>query len=74
MSVDAIRVADGRRQRSNAAQVAVRRLDAALADQARLGDDYARMAGTSAEQSAYVRLHAASRRVSVCDLAVKRHG
>jgi hypothetical protein len=44
-----------------------------MADQARLGDDFARMAGTSAEQSAYARLRAASLHVSDCDLAVKRH-
>jgi hypothetical protein len=44
-----------------------------MSDQARLGDDYARMAGSSAEQSAFARLQAASLHVSECHRAVKRH-
>jgi hypothetical protein len=51
--------------------MAVSRLDAALADQARLGDAFARATGTSAEQSCHTRLAAASLQVSRCDRAVK---
>jgi hypothetical protein len=50
---------------------AVGRLEAALIDQARLGDAYARSVSTSAEQSCYLRLQAASLEVSRCDRAVK---
>lgn len=59
------------RRRSDAEVLAIERLAAALTDQARLGDEYERWAGTSAEQSAGVRLSAASLRVSRCDAAVK---
>jgi hypothetical protein len=61
------------RLKTNAARVAVERLNEALAEQARLGDGFARMAGTSAEQSAYARLQAASLHVAECDRAVKSH-
>jgi hypothetical protein len=58
---------EGRRN----ARAAVRRLEAALVEQARLGDAHARAVGTSAEQSTYARLQAASLEVSRCDLAAK---
>jgi hypothetical protein len=57
--------------RTNAERVAIRRLEAALVEQARLGDAFARLAGSQAEQAAYLRLQAASLRVSRCDLVVK---
>jgi hypothetical protein len=53
--------------RTPAERTAVRRLEAALLEQARVGDVYARSVGTSAEQSAYVRLRAASLKVSDCE-------
>jgi hypothetical protein len=59
------------RRRSNSERVAVRRLEVALVAQARLGDAYARAMGTSAEQSTYARLQAASLDVSRCDRAAK---
>ena len=59
------------RQRAYAMRLAVMRLDAALLEQARLGDAYARSVGTSAEQSSHMRLMAASLNVSSCDQAVK---
>ena len=46
--------------------VAVGRLEAALAEQARLQDAYQRACGTSGEQSSYVRLQSANLRVSTC--------
>jgi anti-sigma regulatory factor (Ser/Thr protein kinase) len=49
----------------------VRRLERALIEQARLGDAYERAAGTSSEQSAYLRLRAASFDVTRCDRTVK---
>ena len=58
-------------RRAGAERSAVRRLDAALGEQARLGDAYARSVSTSAEQSCFVRLQAASLQVSRCDRAVK---
>lgn len=57
--------------RTNGERVAVSRLEAALREQARLGDAFARLAGTQAEQSAYLRLQAASLHVSRCDQLVK---
>jgi hypothetical protein len=51
--------------------VAVRRLEAALTEQARLGDAYTRSIATSTEQSCYVRLAAANLNVSRCDGVVK---
>ena len=39
---------------------AVERLDAALAEQARLGEQYERAVGTSAELSTFSRLHTAA--------------
>jgi hypothetical protein len=50
---------------------AVGRLEAALIEQARVGDAYERSVSTSAEQSCYLRLQAASLEVSRCDWAVK---
>ncbi|GAC1326760.1 MAG: hypothetical protein NVSMB25_26240 [Thermoleophilaceae bacterium] len=46
---------------------AFRRLQQALAEQARCGELYARSIDTSAEVSSYVRLQAAALRVSLCD-------
>jgi anti-sigma regulatory factor (Ser/Thr protein kinase) len=68
---DLVPAAESPREGTNAEVVAIKRLVEALADQARLGDDYARWAGTSAEQSAGVRLKAATLHVSQCDAAVK---
>ncbi|MEA2426820.1 MAG: hypothetical protein QOF37_448 [Thermoleophilaceae bacterium] len=48
-----------------------KRLEVALADQARLGDMYQRAMGTSAEQASYARLQAAGLRVAMYDRAVK---
>ena len=59
------------RVRSNPERVAVRRLEVALVEQARLGDAYGRAVGTSAEQSTYARLQEASLEVSRCDRAAK---
>jgi hypothetical protein len=42
-----------------------------LIDQARLGDAYERAVGTSAEQSAFVRLQRAGREVAQCDRDVR---
>jgi hypothetical protein len=53
---------------------AAKRLAAALTEQARLGDALHRLAGSSAEQSAYARLRAASLRVAECDREVKLNG
>jgi intracellular sulfur oxidation DsrE/DsrF family protein len=53
---------------------AVERLEAALADQARLGEQYERAIGTSAEQTTFARLQAAGLRVAMCDRAVKAFG
>ena len=58
-------------RRTRAQRVAVRRLEAALTEQARVGDLYARSVGTSAEQSAHARLQGASLRVSECDRRAK---
>ena len=52
-------------------RVAVRRLEAALLEQARVGDLYARSIGTAAEQFAYVRFQAASAKVTECDRQAK---
>jgi hypothetical protein len=57
--------------RADSKRLAVWRLEAALAEQARLGDALTLAAGTSAEQSCYVRLAAASLQVSRCDRSVK---
>jgi uncharacterized Zn finger protein (UPF0148 family) len=46
-------------------------LGRALIDQARLGDAYERAVGTSAEQSAFVRLQRAGREVAQCDRDVR---
>ena len=61
--------AASRRVRSQ--QEATERLHTALGEQARLGDEFALAAGTSAEHSSHMRLAAASLQVSVCDRAVK---
>jgi hypothetical protein len=58
-------------RRTNAERVAVRHLEAAMIEQARLGDALERAAGTSAEQPAYVRLRVASKRVEACDREVR---
>jgi hypothetical protein len=65
-------VTAGSERRTRAARSANRRLEAALIEQARVGDAYARSVATSAEQSCYLRLQAASLHVSRCDRAVKR--
>ena len=57
--------------RARSQQVATERLETALAEQARLGDAFARATGTSTEQSSHMRLAAASLQVSVCHRAVK---
>jgi hypothetical protein len=49
----------------------VRHLEAALIQQARLGHALDRAVGTSAEQSAYARLRAASEHVDTCDREVR---
>jgi hypothetical protein len=59
------------RRRAYAERLAVYHLEAALLEQARLGDAYNRAVDTSAEQSCFLRLEAASLDVSRCDLAVK---
>ncbi|MFL5883765.1 MAG: ATP-binding protein [Thermoleophilaceae bacterium] len=56
------------------AQPAVTRLEAALAEQARLGDQYARARGTSAELSTFSRLRTASLRVDECQRALEANG
>jgi hypothetical protein len=66
-----IPVTAGSERPAGAERLAVRRLDAALIEQARLGDAYARSVSTSAEQSCFLRLQAASLQVSRCDRAVK---
>jgi hypothetical protein len=48
------------------------RLGAALIEQARLGDAFARAVGTSSEQPAFERLQRSGRNVSACDRRVKR--
>ena len=58
-------------RRGHAARLAVRRLEAALIEQARLGDAYARAVSTSSEQACYLRLQDASLEVSRRDRAVK---
>ena len=58
-------------QRSIDERAAVRRLEAALIEQARLGDRFQRSLGTSSEQASYASLQVASRRVSECDRAVR---
>lgn len=50
---------------------AVRQLEQALEEQARLSDVYERAIGTAAEFSSYTRLRAATRRVSDRDQAVR---
>ena len=52
-------------------QMAVARLEAALAEQGRLGKQYARARGTSAELSTFVRLRTANLRVDQCQRAVE---
>ena len=59
------------RARSYPERQAVRRLEVALGEQARLGNAYERAVGTSAEQSTYSRLQAASVDVARCDRAAK---
>jgi hypothetical protein len=61
----------GSERRGHAERLAVCRLEAALIEQARVGDAYALSVSTSAEQSCYLRLQAASLQVSRCDRAVK---
>ena len=57
--------------RTPAERVAVRRLEAALIEQTRVEEVYARAIGTSMEQSAYVRLQEASANVTECDREAK---
>src|SRR3954463_4817837 len=57
-------------RRTPGERLAGRRRGAAPVEQARLGDALQRAAGTSAEQSSFVRLEAASLHVSRCDRAV----
>jgi hypothetical protein len=52
---------------------AVERLEVALEDQARCGEQYERSMGTSSEQSSYMRLQAAGLRVMQLDRAVKAY-
>ena len=52
-------------------RTAVRRLEAAMIEQARLGEALERSSGTSSEQPAYARARAAAQHVSTCDEAVK---
>jgi hypothetical protein len=59
------------RQGTRAKRLATARLEAALFEQARLGDAYHRAVATGSEQSCYLRLQAASLDVSRCDRAVK---
>ena len=47
------------------------RLEAALVEQARLGEAFDRSIGTTSEQAAYTRLRAASLDVARCDRADK---
>jgi hypothetical protein len=58
-------------RRAHAGRSAVGRLEAALIEQTRLGDAYARSVSTSAELSCYLRLHAASLEVSRCARGVQ---
>jgi hypothetical protein len=58
-------------RRSLERRAAVRRLEAALIEQARLQDGLHRSVGTSSEQATYSRMRAASARVSECDRAVR---
>ena len=64
-------IGESRERTNHPRRVAVRRLEAALIEQARLGDGLQRAVATSSEQASYSRLRAASRRVSECDEAVK---
>jgi hypothetical protein len=52
---------------------AVELLEAALAEQARCGEEYQRAVGTSAEQANFMRLQAAGLRVMQRDRAVKAY-
>jgi hypothetical protein len=65
------RVARDQPRRTTTQRVAVRRLEAAMIEQTRLGAALERAAGTSSEQSAYARLRAASQRVKACDRDVQ---
>ena len=51
-----------------------RRLEAVLAEQARLSDAYDRAIGTGREQTAYFRLREVNRRVSKFDRVVRQLG
>jgi hypothetical protein len=53
---------------------AVERLQAALIEQARLGEQYERAVGTSAELSSFSRLHTANLRVGLYQRAVDATG
>ena len=53
---------------------AVERLEAALAEQARLGVQFERAVGTSAELSTFARLHTATLRVGLCQRTVDTAG
>lgn len=55
-------------------RLAVDRLEAALVEQARLGEQYERAQGTSAELSSFSRLHTANLRVGLCQRAVGATG
>jgi hypothetical protein len=52
-------------------RTAVRRLEAAMIEQSRVGEVLERSSGTSSEQPAYARARAAALNVSACDEAVK---
>ena len=54
--------------------LAAERLEAALVEQARLGEQYERAIGTSAELSSFSRLHAANLRVGLCQRVVDAAG
>jgi hypothetical protein len=54
--------------------LAVERLESALVEQARLGEQYERAVGTSAELSSFSRLHTANLRVGLCQRAVDAAG
>jgi len=55
-------------------RLAVERLESALVEQARLGEQYERAVGTSAELSSFSRLHTANLRVGLCQRAVDATG
>jgi hypothetical protein len=64
-------VAAAARRKLHSERLATWQLEAALHEQARLGDAYERSVSTSAEQACYMRLEAASLDVSRCDKRLK---